>query len=238
MIKSEQKITFISDGLLLKGILHMPAVAKPPVVIGSHGLLSNSNSPKQIELARHCNKCDIAYFRFDHRGCGESSGVFQEVTTLEARRKDLLCAISAMKKRKDVKNRFGLFGSSLGGAVCLSVGNRSDVNVIITFAAPVNSRSIADTANKYDNQAPHEHLFYKKNLRFDISDKLSGICNILILHGDQDAIVPPSHARKIYRAADQPKKLVMQKQGDHLMNNKDHQVEFIKEAVAWFKSFL
>ena len=56
-------LTFTSDGLQLQGVLHMPetdppATARheraglPPLVIGSHGLLSNSNSPKHIALAR------------------------------------------------------------------------------------------------------------------------------------------------------------------------------------------
>ena len=86
-------INFESDGFLLKGMLHLPEADLPPIVIGSHGLLSNSYSPKQITLARECNANGIAYFRFDHRGCGQSNGVFNEVTSLEGRRNDLICAI-------------------------------------------------------------------------------------------------------------------------------------------------
>ena len=77
MLKSEtnsicKKITFSSNGFLLSGALHLPTTDLPPVVIGSHGLLSNSSSPKQIQLARKCNEYGIAFFRFDHRGCGQS----------------------------------------------------------------------------------------------------------------------------------------------------------------------
>ncbi len=82
-------ISFHSDGLILKGTLHLPTVDHPPVVIGSHGLYSNQDSPKQIALARACNTLGMAYFRFDHRGCGSSQGEFDPVTSLAARCTDL-----------------------------------------------------------------------------------------------------------------------------------------------------
>ncbi len=71
-------ISFFSDGFKLKGYLHLPSTNRPPVVIGSHGLYSSSSSPKQIALADQCNRFGIAYFRFDHRGCGGSEGKFGE----------------------------------------------------------------------------------------------------------------------------------------------------------------
>ncbi len=87
------EIHFISDSLRLCGILHLPLQKNPPVVIGSHGLLSSGNSPKQIALAQICNARGIAYFRFDHRGCGKSEGDFASVTTFKGRCTDLACAI-------------------------------------------------------------------------------------------------------------------------------------------------
>ena len=102
-------ITFESDGFFLKGMLHLPKTDLPPIVIGSHGLLSNSYSPKQIALARECNANGIAYFRFDHRGCGQSNGVFNEVTSLEGRHNDLISAIKTMQMRKDIGEKIGLF---------------------------------------------------------------------------------------------------------------------------------
>ncbi len=87
-----KEIQFLSETFWLKGYLHLPPVVKPPFVIGSHGLFSDKDSPKQIELARHCNQRQMAYFRFDHRGCGESKAPFNEVTSLESRRTDLKAA--------------------------------------------------------------------------------------------------------------------------------------------------
>ena len=47
----EKEIYFGSDEYQLRGVLHLPAEKNPPTVIGSHGLLSTGDSPKQIALA-------------------------------------------------------------------------------------------------------------------------------------------------------------------------------------------
>ena len=124
---SIKNISFTSDDFQLKGTLHLPPdTPSPPVVIGSHGLFSTGNSPKQTALAEKCAKLGIAYFRFDHRGCGESDGVFRDVTSLENRRKDLLNAISFIRGMDETGNTLGLFGSSFGGATALSVALESE----------------------------------------------------------------------------------------------------------------
>ena len=188
MLKDKTKawcvnIDFYSDGFRLRGILHMPSMQAPPVVIGSHGLLSDSSSPKQIALAKYCNTNGIGFFRFDHRGCGKSSGSFYEITTLKARCNDLTAAVKVIKKRTDISQQIGLFGSSLGGATCISVAGKLHIDTLVTFAAPVSNRSIVDAAEKAektDNYTLDDLLFYQKKLQFNISDKLFTINNILV----------------------------------------------------------
>ena len=41
-------ISFTSDGLRLKGTLHMPDTHLPAVVIGSHGLLTTAIPPSRL----------------------------------------------------------------------------------------------------------------------------------------------------------------------------------------------
>jgi alpha-beta hydrolase superfamily lysophospholipase len=218
--------------------LHLPPVERPPVVIGCHGLLSDRNSPKQIALAEQCNRLNLAFLRLDHRGCGESQGKFETVTSLDARCRDLMCAIELMKSSTDVGDRIGLFGSSMGGAVCLRVAGTIDIAGLVTVAAPVRSRQIEhaiDSPKKPDNR---ELRFDAEKNSFDITQKLSKIRNILLFHGEQDAVVPLSHAREIFRLAGEPKNLIIQKNGDHRMSNPRHQQEFVREASLWFQSRL
>ncbi|MEJ2657971.1 MAG: alpha/beta hydrolase [Desulfobacterales bacterium] len=228
-------ITFTSNGFLLKGTLHLPETDVPPIVIGSHGLLSNSSSPKQIALARECNAHGIAYFRFDHRGCGQSEGIFNEVTSLKARRKDLISAVNVIQLRKDIKNQIGLFGSSMGGTVCISVADALDIDAWVTYASPVRSSSVASDLKNSDETISIDPIPDQKPLTWDISDQLKHLHHIFILHGDSDAVVPPSNAHEIYTKAGHPKKLIIQKGGNHVMSNKKHQKDFLRDAVKWFK---
>ncbi len=226
-----KKISFLSDNFLLRGMLHIPDVEKGPVVIGSHGLLSSGNSPKQIELARRCNDFGITFFRFDHRGCGESEGVFKEVTSLDARCNDILNAVETIRSQNYVGSRIGLFGSSMGGAACISAAGIIKIDSIVVNAAPLRSHTIKRSGDKEDK------LEYKR-LTFDISDKLCGIDNILIFHGDADKVVPFSNALELFDKSGNVKKLIIQENGDHLMSNKAHQKEFLREAGLWFKNGL
>ena len=231
-------ISFFSDGFKLKGNLHLPLANRPPVVIGSHGLFSSSSSPKQIALAGQCNRFGIAYFRFDHRGCGSSEGKFEGVTSLEARCRDLADAVAVITGRSDTGDRFGLFGSSMGGTVCLSVAGELGADALVTFAAPVRSRTLENGFPMSENSDTPGIFLDAQKRRFDITARLPVICNILIFHGEADDIVPVSHADEIYSLVKQPKKLIKQKLGDHPMSNEAHQKVFIREASLWFRQGL
>lgn len=233
---NRKNITFSSNGFTLRGTLHLPVAEQPPVVIGSHGLFSSSSSPKQIALAKQCNALGIAFFRFDHRGCGQSDGIFKDVTSIEARCDDLISAIKTIQIRKDIGDGIGLFGSSMGGTVCISVAAASDVYSIVTCAAPVRSSFTIKTSEISDDSKMLKQPSNIRYLESDISDRLSSIHHILIFHGDSDELVPPSNAREIYGKAGNPKKLIIQKGGDHRMSNRAHQEIFVREAAFWFKN--
>ena len=138
-----ERTSFISGELTLTGTLHLPRVEAPPTVIGSHGLFSSGDSPKQLALAKRCTAHGIAFFRFDHRGCGRSQGDFGRVTSLDSRMDDLRCAVQLIRDHRDTGNRIGLFGSSMGGAVCLALAKSLGARAIVTVAAPVDSVSVS-----------------------------------------------------------------------------------------------
>jgi pimeloyl-ACP methyl ester carboxylesterase len=231
----EENITFLSDGFQLSGTLHRPDGVPSLLVIGSHGLLSNGDSPKQIRLGRECNRKGMAYLRFDHRGCGQSAGDFVDVTSLESRHNDILNAIKWMRKRFDT-NRIGLFGSSLGGAAALSVAGTHQVDALVTLAAPVTGASILESADADADLKGLPVSFYEKCLHFTIAEKLPFISNALIFHGDADTVVPVSNSHEIKKKIKDPKRLIIQKNGDHRMSNPTHQADFYKMAVEWFSN--
>jgi len=222
-----EHIIFQSDTLLLSGTLHRPEVEHPALVIGSHGLLGSSESPKQIELAKACNAFGIAFFRFDHRGCGQSEGRFDEVTSFEGRCNDLKSALERMRERSGLGRKRGFFGSSIGGAVCLAVAAEYAPSALVTVAAPVRSRTIISPED-------HPGAFNPRPHRFEIQGKLSKIAHIHLFHGAADTVVPPSHAVEIYNRAGGPKKITLQKNGNHRMSKRSHQNAFVSAAARWF----
>ena len=227
-------IRFRCDGLELAGTLHLPAVDHPPLVIGCHGLFADRNSPKQIELARSCNRLGIAYLRIDHRGCGQSQGDFEEVTSLDARCRDLLAARRWAQSKANITKQIGLFGSSMGGTVCLAAASEIDTEAIVTVAAPIRSRSLIASADHTTNQSVGSPLFSTPERQFDIRRQLGAISNILLFHGEADEIVPLNHAHEILDLVQAPKRLIVHENGDHRMSNPAHQAEFIQLAAQWF----
>lgn len=221
------------DGVRLVGTLHLPERRPARLVIGCHGLLSERRSPKQVALADACCRSGLAFFRFDHRGCGDSGGKLETDTSLEARCRDLLGAIGHLARRPDVAGPFGLFGSSMGGAVCLAVAARAAVGPIVTFAAPVRSTPLLAAAAAPGVPADVRRMAEVLGPPFDLAPELSKVHHLLVVHGESDAVVPVAHAREIHAAAGAPKRLLLQPGGDHPMSDPRHQEEFMRAAAAW-----
>lgn len=227
-------IAFEADGLTLVGSLHLPDADHAPFIIGCHGLLANRNSPKQIDLARICKKNGLAYFRFDHRGCGESQGDFMQVTTLEARCADLDSAVKTIAAHSAVGPLAGLFGSSFGGTVVLAYACNHDVTRLMTYAAPLNSHEIQHDSIFDRNGRLHPPAEFHRNLAFDLEPNLQSIQNVCVVHSSSDETVPVAHARRIYDCANEPKSLRIFKGGDHCMSSAEHQELFRDLFIQFF----
>ena len=243
--KTKQMTTeFQVNGLTLVGNLHLPAAPNAPLVVGSHGLEGTRNSAKQQVLARLLPENGMAFFRFDHRGCGQSQGVFAQETSLEKRSQDLVAAASHALGLGLTAKRLALFGSSMGGASCIHAWpSLEDLGLspmgAVLCAAPIRSRTICNIPTRANGSRPALPIsFFAKNLLFDIRERAIALHHILVFHGDQDEVVPVSNAHDLYQAASSPKKRIIQAGGDHQMTSKSDRAEFEAQAVAWYRSIL
>ena len=230
-------MTFRSEEHRLTGILHLPDIDRPPVVIGSHGLHGSAASAKQVELAAACVAAGIGFFRFDHRGCGHSTGDFARATTLAGRVNDMLNATETIIFRADTAETFGFFGSSFGGTVCIAATGLRKPAAVVMCAAPVRSSDIdpARAVPADDSTAAHPR---PADLQFDVSGNMGALKDVLLFHGDADEVVPYRHGGEIYAAAADPKKLVTLPGGDHRMTDPLHQKLFVAETIRWFRDRL
>jgi alpha/beta superfamily hydrolase len=233
-----ESIHFHSQGLLLNGTLHRPTTMHPPLIIGMHGLLSDSSSPKQIALAERCVARGMAYLRFDHRGCGLSQGDIAVDTTFAGRCGDLVAAVAWATERLPARTALGFFGSSYGGTVALAMATQLKAGAVVTVAAPVRSSALQGAIHDPVKPVILNNADFRRCIRFDITGRLASLHNLMVFHGERDTVVPVSHAFEIHAAAQHPKKLFIQPNGDHRMSNRRHQDHFLNEAVIWFTEHL
>lgn len=226
------------DGLVLSAFLHMPDVPAPPLVIGCHGLFADSESPKQKALAGALSSGGIAFLRLSHRGCGKSGGDFKRDTTFPARLRDLKAARTMMKARSDLSGVAGLFGSSMGGAVCLASALNDPVAALCVYAAPAHFAPLAGVLKSSGDDKRLAPQFFAPENAFDLPYGPLNPGPVLVFHGDNDAVVPVAHGREIFERAVAPKDLVIFEGGGHPMNEPAHQAMFIEKTRAFFTARL
>ena len=232
---------FLVDQLALTGELCLPDTPDPPLVVGSHGLEGTRFSAKQRVLSRLLPKNNIAFFRFDHRGCGDSQGDFVTDTSLEKRTRDFLAAVTHVRKMDLTSSRLGVFGSSMGGATCINAWQTLENTYGrlcggVLCAAPLKSRTIQNIPPRGTETSPDLPVsFFRENLLFDLSDQAAALHHVLIFHGDADQVVPVENAQLLLETMRGPKHAVIQENGDHPMSSPVHQAQFEARAVAWFK---
>ena len=180
----------------------------------------------------------MAYFRFDHRGCGSSQGYFPEVTSLAERVQDLLSAVRCIRSRRETSGCVGLFGSSMGGATCLSAARSIGPEAIITLAAPLRSSSVHHQHDPVDPRINDLISNTSRRIRFDISDSAEGLRNVLLFHGDQDDVVPFSDGEELYDRTAKPNRFIRLRGGDHSLNDESLLEIFLQESLQWFQKRL
>ena len=151
-------------------------------------------------------------FLLDYRGYGSSAGV----PDLDGLHRDAAAALTATFGLDDVDpTRVVLFGQSLGGAIAIDTlavsPDKARVRALIVEGAFAGYRRIARevlsrTWLTWPLQGP---LSLTVADDYDPERAIASIAPVpvLIIQGEDDAIVDPGHARDLYAAANQPKAL-------------------------------
>jgi fermentation-respiration switch protein FrsA (DUF1100 family) len=140
----------------------------------------------------------VNVFLFDYRGYGRSGGTPSEEGTY----RDGEAALAYVLSRPDVDpQRIVYFGRSLGAGVAVELAIRRPPRALI-LESPV--PSVAELARHHYPFLPVAGLVRTKY------DSLSKIGNVrvplLVLHGDRDEIVPFDGGRRLFEAANEPKR--------------------------------
>jgi dipeptidyl aminopeptidase/acylaminoacyl peptidase len=231
-------ISLTVEGLRLAGAVHYPHEKGPfPWLIMSHGLLSDKESSKYIRLAEEIAKEGIVAVRFDFRGCGRSEGTIEN-TTISGRLKDLQEVITFVMEREDFNGRIGLMGSSLGGYISLLQAPREPlVTAASVWATPSHLNDIEQ--EKTQGNLPRlGNGFYQDLKQFNLLEEIRQVKNVLVLHGDQDEMVPVEHAFRIHERLQPPKEIHILPGGDHRLTKPEDRKKATEMTVFWVKQFL
>jgi len=147
----EERVSFISDGFKLVGVLHLPESSAPgerrAAFLVLHGFGSNKDGGGGTTVARMLAGLGYAALRFDFRGCGESEGERGRVICKE-QVKDTRNALSFLATRLEIDSkRIGVVGQSFGAAVAVYAAG-----VDRRIAACISSGGWGDGMKKFRKQ--------------------------------------------------------------------------------------
>ena len=232
-----EKVSFISEGQEISGVLHLPDEENPPCVIASHGLLSSKNSEKYVALAKRMSEEEMAMLRFDFRGIGESEGSGKD-NTISKKIVDLSGAIDFVKTYPGLGKRIGLIGSSLGGFLSLlKASTDKEIKAVVVWATPLHLDDLGSKKQEEDYPLPPE-AFFEDLPRHRLMPLLPKVSNCLVIHGEEDELVPMDQALGIFYNLGVPKEIHVIGGADHRLTNPAHRQRAIELSVDWFKKYL
>lgn len=232
-------------GQRLVGMLHgrLPG----PLVISSHGMLSNKEGTKHQLLADCLAADDVALLRFDYSGCGESEGELFEMS-YTGRLEDLQATMDWAFQAG--AGALGLFGSSMGGAVSYLAAARDErVQAIATLGAVAHTEDMnarypsaleawAERGYREDIHGASGQAFVDDALTHDVLACV-GILRapVLVLHGERDGVIPVSDAHDIATAA-RSASLEIVPGADHRFSSPTHLRPAMRQVGAFFAEHL
>ena len=153
------------------------------------------------EVALFHHRLGVNQFIFDYRGYGKSEGKPTERGTYT----DARAALANLQARGDLdRDKVVYFGRSLGTAVAVELATAQEPMALV-LVAPFTS--VSNMARIVFPIAPLHRLVRG---RYDSLERIAGIRTpLLVVHGDRDQTIPLTEARRLFDAANEPKRFLV-----------------------------
>jgi fermentation-respiration switch protein FrsA (DUF1100 family) len=192
------------DGMRLFG-WYVEAPRRRGVLLWCHG--NGGNIIHRLEPMQGFYRRGLSVFIFDYRGYGQSQGRPSERGT----RLDARAAYAYLtRERKVAPGELILYGTSLGAAVAGELAAQHPAaGLILETPFP----SIAAVAKLMYGGLPVHKLL---EARYELAAHLKAVrMPVLVLHGDQDTIIPYALGQAVFEAANEPKRFYRIPGADH-----------------------
>ena len=191
----------VAGGARLSGLVFHPAAASDTGywMLQLHGNGDSAFSPWQLRHCRALRREGFGVMDIDYRGFGMTPGIASESGMDE----DAEAAYKALVRRGVPPSRIILLGHSLGSGPAVLVATRHQAAALVLFGA---FTSIPDAAA---DRYPLLPVRYAASIQFDSLARMSDVhMPVIVTHTRADALVPYSHALRLFARANEPKLLM------------------------------
>ena len=175
-----------------------------PTIVYFHGNAANAanRAPKIAMILED----GFGVFYLNNRGYGGSAGSPTEATNVA----DAIAAYDELRRLGVPADSIVAYGESLGSGQAVRLAAKSPVAGVV-LEAPLTST--VDVARPVYFWLPLGVLITDQyNVEGDIA---AVTAPLLILHGEQDEVIPVEMGRRVYRAANEPKRIELFRDGRH-----------------------
>lgn len=205
----------VADGVTLVA-WYAASTGDEPTILYFHGNAANAaNRAPRIDAIRESG---FGVLYLNNRGYGGSGGTPTEEDNIS----DAIAVYDHLTWRGVPAGKIVAYGESLGSGQAVRLAAARSVAAVVLEAPLTSTVDVAQgvyfwlplgllISDKYDNE---------RNIRSITSP-------VLILHGEQDAVIPMEMGLRVYRAANEPKRIELFPQGTH---------DDLFECGAWEKT--
>jgi alpha-beta hydrolase superfamily lysophospholipase len=183
----------------------VPPRGNKPVLLYFPGNAGNLGHPERVYAFKKLTANGTGLLAVSYRGYGGSTGH----PTENGLNLDALALYNEGVKRYGMARLFA-YGHSLGTGVAAKLAFEKKVQGLILEAPFTSAAAVAQSRYWY---VPVSLLMQDRFRTDAIIGKIS--VPVLILHGEQDPVIPVSHGQKLFELARAPKRLVIFKTGKH-----------------------
>ncbi len=210
----------VNDDIKLRSWLIKKDFEKYKTLLIFHGNAGNLSN--RIYKLNELNKLNLNILLISWRGFSNNKGTPTEQNLY----KDAETAVKWLNEKKVKNEQIILYGESLGTGVAVEMGKKFNFNSII-LESPFTS--IENSAKIYYPYLPVSFLLKDK---YDSISKIKMVYSpILIMHGEQDDVVPFFMGKELFEKANSPKHSYFTPDDDHMM-------EFNTKLLSEIKKFI
>ncbi|WP_006244534.1 alpha/beta hydrolase [Mycolicibacterium tusciae] len=197
MLPNGQDLVLETDDGIRLGAWYFPVSGGGPAVLVCNG--NGGDRSDRVELAAALNRMGLSVLLFDYRGYGGNAGKpSEDGTTADAR------AAQAWLAVQPGVEKIVYFGESLGAAVAVGLAiERAPAALILR--SPFTS--LTDVGAMHYPWLPVRLLLTD---RYPSIDRIGSVhVPLMVIAGDRDDIVPEALSRRLFDAANEPKRYVV-----------------------------